>query len=218
MNVVITSGGSWEKIDSVRSICNFSSGKTGSTLCDYKTKNRFKICFIYNKISLTPKYTPYKKIPFVYFNELEKEIDVILKNVKIDLFIHLAAVSDYRVEKILCDGKILDRSKKIKSSKKINLELLPNPKLVEKIKKFNKTIFLVAFKLYTTDTLDKRKMNKLFNKSGANLIVTNNLLDISLNSYRGKIYKRETFLQIVNSREDLAESLMKIFKRDKDYE
>lgn len=102
-NIVITAGGTIEKVDDVRNITNMSTGKLGATICNTIladiSEEIGKIYYVTTKHSIMPEKN--EKIEFVYITgvyELKQAIENLLKNFKMDYFIHSMAVSDYTVE------------------------------------------------------------------------------------------------------------------------
>lgn len=102
MKILITSGGTTEKIDEVRSISNFSTGMLGKTIADEfssfeTTEQIFYICGLSAVLPETPK-VKVKRIGSVA--ELEAEMKRVLVNEHIDAVIHCMAVSDYSVDRV----------------------------------------------------------------------------------------------------------------------
>ena len=103
MNVMITAGGTVEKIDSVRSISNFSTGKLGSLTADSFSAlpDVKEIYYLCGKTSILPKSDKAKIIYVDTVESLEKTVTDILCSVDIDIIIHSMAVSDYRVKSVI---------------------------------------------------------------------------------------------------------------------
>ena len=102
INVVITSGGTSERIDNVRKITNSSSGKLGSLISDKVSEtihDNYKIYYVCSKKSLKPKIT--SNVEIIEIEDTQDLVNVtteLLSNHKIDYFIHSMAVSDYTIE------------------------------------------------------------------------------------------------------------------------
>jgi phosphopantothenate--cysteine ligase len=101
MNILITSGGTSEKIDQVRKITNMSRGNLGKEICNYAVRNPNVNQIFY----LSPSYAfpSFKdnKLTLVECDsvaDLSKNLQHILKNEKIDVVIHSMAISDYTVD------------------------------------------------------------------------------------------------------------------------
>ena len=107
-----------------------------------------------------------KEKTFTNVKDLYLKINKYIK--KSEIVIHSAAVSDFSIGK---------KNKKIKSGKELHLELSPTTKILEKLKKLNKKIFLVGFK--AEYNLPEKKIIEsafdLLKKSKADLIVANDV-------------------------------------------
>jgi phosphopantothenate---cysteine ligase (CTP) len=99
MNILITSGGTTEKIDEVRSISNNSTGKLGKAIAEAfssleKTEKIYYLCGLSALLPETSK-AEVRRIGSVA--ELETEVRRVLSSDRIDAVIHCMAVSDYSV-------------------------------------------------------------------------------------------------------------------------
>ena len=130
MNVLVTSGGTIEKIDNVRSISNMSTGKLGSIIADAFLKSPVvsKVFYICSKSTVLPKsYSSHSDdaaidnlgsnnradVEIIYANsvaDLENALKDVLTQVKIDVIIHCMAVSDYRVKSVTTLSALLEKS------------------------------------------------------------------------------------------------------------
>jgi len=167
--VIITAGGTIEKIDEVRSITNRSSGKMGAAIAEECYLRGADVLLIRAKSSFRPRYVIKEKI-FETAVDLLKLIKENIKNT--DLFFQVAAVSDFKLDKFV--------KGKISSDSSINLELVPQIKIVDQIKKLSPKTKLIAFKAeygLKEKELIKEGIDKL-NKSKADYVIAN---DISRN-------------------------------------
>ena len=101
-NVLITSGGTTEKIDAVRSISNMSTGKLGSLIADgfAGESNAGRIFYICSGSAIKPQSEKVQNIYADSVCELESAVRQILSSEKIDIIVHCMAVSDYRVTSV----------------------------------------------------------------------------------------------------------------------
>ena len=102
MKILITSGGTTEKIDEVRSISNNSTGMLGKTIAESfalldSTEKIYYICGLTALLPDTPKA---EAIRIGSVAELEAEVKKVLSDDHIDAVIHGMAVSDYSVGKV----------------------------------------------------------------------------------------------------------------------
>src|SRR5690606_29599775 len=105
MNLLITAGGTQERIDQVRSITNTSTGATALTISETLYANgKNNIYYLHSKKS-QPFANAKENITFESSNDLENSLKEILQNTSIDVIIHAAAVSDFIVDKVVINGE-----------------------------------------------------------------------------------------------------------------
>ena len=160
--VLITGGGCVEKIDNVRAITNFSSGKTALLIArvlkalnpaaavTYLMSERAvqpKIAGAFGKAKTFGKAEASGKAKnagaaardsvhnFKSCSDLQKLLRAELSASKYDLLFHAAAVSDYSVQSLAVDGKEFKPGKiaKISGADEVLVKLKKNPKLLSQI-------------------------------------------------------------------------------------
>lgn len=164
--ILITAGATIEEMDPVRIITNKSSGKMGTYIAEEAFLRGADVTLIRGINSIDPSY-PLKDIKVSSSKEL---FDTIKKHLKPnEMVIHSAAVSDFTVKKKI--------NYKIKSGKPLNLELSPTTKILEKIKKAQKNVFLVGFKAEynVSKKLLIKRAYELLKKANADLIIANDV-------------------------------------------
>ncbi len=164
--VLVTAGGTEEKIDEVRVITNKSSGKMGIRIAEECVKRGAKVTLVRARTDIEPT-VDVLDITVSSANDMLLQIKKRIKSQ--DIMVHAAAVSDYAVKN--------RQQGKISSSKELSLELSPNTKILEKIKELNKNIFLVGFKaehLLRESELRKRAV-KAMKKAKADMMVANDI-------------------------------------------
>lgn len=234
MNIVITSGGTSEAIDNVRKITNSSSGKLGKLIADELLKKIDKqdtIFYICSKKAYKPASSNVKVIEVESVNDLLNAATKVLKENKIDYFIHLMAVSDYKVSyvttaKLLKDEIINNEGKDIENIIKNNTNVLsgsklssyednliitlkPTPKVISKIKEISPDTFLVGFKLL--DGVSKEELIKVAkgirDKNKCDLVVANDLKNIKEGSHEAYIIdKDDNEIQVIG-KQNIAQKL-----------
>ena len=100
--VLITSGGTREPIDGVRSITNSSTGRTGATLADELLSRGHDVVYMHAASAILPtSSSPRLRLrSFVDFKSLESAMSEELSRNRFDAVIHAAAVSDFSVATI----------------------------------------------------------------------------------------------------------------------
>jgi phosphopantothenoylcysteine synthetase/decarboxylase len=203
--VLLTYGPTWVPIDGVRVIGNISTGELGKSLAFELFKKEARLTILEGPVQNPLKTAKARIHKFVYFNELFSLVRTELSK-GYDIFIHAAAVSDYRVKNTL--------STKLSSDLKgYNLSLVPTPKIIRLIKKISPDIFLVGFKLESSGDQNKLVMKaaELVNDAGCDLVVAN--------TFKGGQYKaciidkHETILGRAQSRMDLTKKLISVMEQ-----
>ena len=203
--VLITCGPTWIPIDAMRVISNQSTGTLGQMIAEDFAKAGAKVTLLEGPVTRELKSKTIKILKFVFFDEFAGLIKKELKK-KVDICIHAAAVSDYKLKK---PGR-----KKISSQlRSLKLELIPTQKIIHLIKRLNPKLFLVGFKLESkiTKAAAKRKSQALFQKSKCDLVVANSLQG---QKYSGYILdKSNAFLTHKNTRKQLSKALVGIVRK-----
>lgn len=100
-HIIITAGGTVEKIDEVRQITNTSTGKLASLICkeilNYLGDEDFTIHYIMSKKALKPDIIQDKVIiyPVSDTQSVMDAMDKVYSQYKVDYFVHSMAVSDF---------------------------------------------------------------------------------------------------------------------------
>lgn len=164
--IIITAGGTIEKIDEVRFIANRSSGKMGVAIAEECYLRGADVLLLRAKSSVKPRYLIKEKL----FETVEDLFYLIKKNIKdTDTFYQVAAVSDYKVDKSF--------KGKISSEKSLELKLVPQIKIVDQIKTISPKTILIAFKAeYGSGekSLIQEGQKKL-KESKANVVIVNDI-------------------------------------------
>lgn len=165
-HILITSGSTLEKIDDVRFITNKSSGKMGAAISESCFLRGANITLLRSKTAVNPRYKVTEKI-----FETAEELETLMQKevTSADICFHVAAVSDYSVMQPLRG--------KTSSSRPLPLELTPKAKILDKIKKHNSGVFLVAFKAEwnVSETKLQEIAKKRLAKAHADMIVANDI-------------------------------------------
>jgi len=134
--VVITLGGTYEEIDSVRGITNRSSGKMGMAIAKEAFIHGADVTLISGSLKVhVPKI--FDNIKINSTDEMKNELIKIIPET--DILISAAAISDFTVEKN-------SNKNKISSTEDLILHLQKTPKIIDMVKEINPNIFLVGFK------------------------------------------------------------------------
>ncbi len=154
INVLITSGPTWEMLDPVRIITNQSSGKMGHAVASAANCAGAKVTLITGPTLLsTPTGIQTHRVTSALemLNKVEEEVS------DADIFIAVAAVSDYRPK------QVLPRKLK-KHAATMTIELIRNPDILSTVASSDSSPFTVGFAAETDNVIEEaRKKIKLKN-------------------------------------------------------
>ncbi len=180
--VIVTAGGTNEKIDEVRSITNRSSGKMGVAIAEACHLRGADVLLLRSKTAVGSRYPLSEKI-FTSANDLWT---LIKENVQsYDILYQVAAVSDFQVTQFFRG--------KLSSQKPLTIRLKPQIKILDRIKKLRPQIFLIAFKAeygLPEKELVKVSLERL-KQSRADIVIAN---DISRNDRGFEADTNEVFV------------------------
>jgi phosphopantothenoylcysteine decarboxylase/phosphopantothenate--cysteine ligase len=201
--VLITAGPTWVAIDSIRVISNTATGETGILLAKRLIDKGAKVTLLINAQNCCSLNKKIKILAFSFFDQLKKNIEKELSSGMYDILIHSAAVSDYKPVKLV-KGKInSDRNK-------LRLDLVPTPKIINRIKKINSSLFLVGFKYEAGKGKDvlTQKAIKLMDNSKADIVIANTS---AKNGYQAYILSRnKVFSGPIDNKSEMANKLIEI--------
>lgn len=213
MKILITGGGCIEPIDKVRSLCNFSTGNTSVFLSEELVKNGAEVTLVQGKNAVQPTEASLRTIRFGSFQDLYQILQKILTEEKFDYIIHAAAVSDYSVSRVeTSTGNNITGMNKIDSAEEIVIRLKKNPKIISRLKAWsrNKSVKLIGFKLTRTEREQEgiSAVQKLYSESTPDLIVWNDLKDITSEKHRTRIFDGNDFIRDLETKKELADFLI----------
>ena len=221
MKILVTSGGTSEAIDSVRSITNHSTGRLGKIITETLLAAEHEVCLITTKQAVKPEAHPNLSIREI--NNTNDLLVVIQERVKdYQVLIHSMAVSDYTpvymtgLDEVQASSNLEEflnkqnHQTKISSTDEIQVLFLKRtPKIISLVKEWNPAIHLIGFKLLvdvSEDYLIEIAKQSLI-KNQADLIIANDLTQISANQHHAIFVEKEQ-LQTVQTKEEIANLLL----------
>lgn len=166
--LLITAGPTYEKIDPVRFIGNYSSGKMGFALAEVCAQRGADVVLVSGPVSLQTKHQAIRRISVESAEEMYQA--TVSQFPEMDAAILCAAVADYRPE-VRATEKI-----KRESTGEMTLHLVPNKDIAAVLGKMKgERQRLVGFALETHDGL-QHALGKL-NRKNLDFIVLNSLED-----------------------------------------
>ncbi len=166
--VLITAGPTYEKIDPVRFIGNYSSGKMGYAIAEEAAKRGADVTIVSGPVSITAKHPYIKIINVESAREMHNECVRLFPST--DVSIMCAAVADY------APAHVADKKIKREKDEIPVIELVKNPDIAAHLGKMKQGgQLLVGFALETNDE-SVNAQEKLMRKN-LDMIVMNSLQD-----------------------------------------
>ena len=220
MNILITSGGTSEKIDRVRSITNHSTGRLGKIIAETFLDKGDQVTLVTTPKAVRPAAHP--NLTIVQIENVAELLEILEPLVHThDVLIHAMAVSDYTpvymtgLEAVAASSDMTEFLNKTNSESKISsqddvqvLFLKKTPKIISLVKKWKPDIRLIGFKLLvdvSKEELFKTARATLI-KNQAEIIVANDLTEISSKEHKAYLVGKETVTQ-AQSKEEIAQLL-----------
>ena len=220
MNILITSGGTSEKIDRVRSITNHSTGRLGKIIAETFLDKGDQVTLVTTPKAVCPAAHPNLTIILIenVAELLEKLEPLVCTH---DVLIHAMAVSDYTpvymtgLETVAASSDMTEFLNKNNSESKISsqddvqvLFLKKTPKIISLVKKWNPDIRLIGFKLLVDvsneELLETARASLI--KNQAEIIVANDLTEISNQEHKAYLVGKDNVTQ-AQSKEEIAQLL-----------
>jgi phosphopantothenoylcysteine decarboxylase/phosphopantothenate--cysteine ligase len=158
--IVVTAGGTSERIDPVRVIANRASGRTGRAVAG--------ACYIAGAEVVLVHDGP--DVAYGTTEQVESAAEMLAAvedhAPDADALVSAAAISDYTVEA---------NDEKVRSGQDLTLELRPTPKLIDTVREAHPELTIVAFKAETSGNDDAmvEQARELLDRVGAAFVVAN---------------------------------------------
>ena len=221
MKILVTSGGTSEAIDRVRSITNHSTGRLGLVITEALIKAGHEVCLITTSHAVKPASHPNLKII-----EIKNTLDLLeeMRNLVKDyqVLIHSMAVSDYTpvymtsLDEVQASQDLSEFLTKQNTESKISskedaqiLFLKKNPKIISLVKEWNPKIHLIGFKLLVDVTKDHLidVARESLKKNQADIIIANDLTQINSDQHQAYLIEKNVY-QTAYSKQEIAELLL----------
>ena len=222
MKILVTSGGTSEAIDRVRSITNHSTGHLGLVITEALIKAGHEVCLITTSQAIKPVSHPNLKIIEIKNTlDLLEEMQNLVKDYQV--LIHSMAVSDYTpvymtsLDEVQASQDLSEFLTKQNTESKISskedaqiLFLKKNPKIISLVKEWNPKIHLIGFKLLVDVTKDHLidVARESLKKNQADIIVANDLTQINSDQHLAYLVEENDY-QTAYSKQEIAELIIK---------
>jgi phosphopantothenoylcysteine decarboxylase/phosphopantothenate--cysteine ligase len=206
--VLVTSGGTTEPIDDVRSITNFSTGQTGYTVAAALAKLGHEVTLVQSRLShFQLHHEPNTRaVAYTTTSEFADAVKKELHSDSYDAIIHAAAVADYHVEKT--PGKI-------QSNEPFSLKLIPNEKVLKSVRGWSKNpqLKVISFKL-TSNHSDTK-----LDSYDSEWIIHNELKDVKGAQHGGVIFQKTSDRYVARAKfktkGELTQFISQIIEKEK---
>jgi phosphopantothenoylcysteine synthetase/decarboxylase len=208
IRVVLTAGPTRAYLDSVRYLSNYSTGELGFCLSQALTKKGIELFAV-----VGPTQQPFSKLAFKKLVEVETADEMADATLKLcraykpDYAIFAAAVLDFKPQKVL-SGKVSSQNKKWK------IELVPTPKIIDRVGQSYPQIKRIGFKLEWERKTRKELLefaHDLLARKKHHAVCVNFLPQIKKGSHplwivtkKGQVQKLRTKAEIANALAELV--------------
>lgn len=151
VNCIVTAGPTYEPLDEVRRLTNFSSGKLGSQLADFLVAQGHQVTLLYGHYSTYHEQQSAQHIvSFDTTLDLRTKLESLAKE-KVNAVFHAAAVSDFGFGKVFARGaggelREVTSGKISTRDGTLLAELVPTPKIIAILRELFPTSRIVGWK------------------------------------------------------------------------
>ena len=152
MNCIVTAGPTFEPLDDVRRLTNFSTGRLGTELANFLAAHGHRVTLLLGTMAT---HAGERQVQQVKFFTTTADLRAKLKSFSgknVDAIFHAAAVSDFAFGKMFTRGAA-GKLKPFKPSKKIStrggnlfVELVPTPKIIAELRGWFPEAKLIGWK------------------------------------------------------------------------
>ncbi|CAM3646610.1 phosphopantothenoylcysteine decarboxylase [Erysipelothrix urinaevulpis] len=210
--ILITAGGTEEKIDAVRSITNTASGTLGSIIADRFIELGYDVVYVHGSNAALPTLSC-QTIEVYGVQDLELEILKILKQEQFSLIVHAMAISDFYIESMYQNNDPLPvGSGKISSDYPVQLTLAPAPKIINHFKQYSEGT-LIGFKLLANAS-DSDLLNasiEQIKKAKSDFVIANHKEFVSVKNHKAYLCDETGFIQTFTTKEEIAQGIIDVY-------
>jgi phosphopantothenate-cysteine ligase len=230
VNVLISAGGTRERIDSVRSIANTATGRLGSLVaaCFDRAPETERIFYVFAPNAPRPESAKAELTVVEDTADLEQAVRDILGRSRVDAIVHSMAVSDYRTLSVTTPARIAERARsvpvieaidsapslgqdgKISSDEnRLVIVLEPTPKIISLFQTLAPQALLVGFKLL--DNVSHETLidaaRRLLEKNRCAFVLANDSRDIHDDTHIAYLMDRSHRIQRFGNKPEIARGI-----------
>ena len=224
MKIVITAGGTSERIDDVRTITNSSTGSLGFAIgTAFAAEEKVeKIYYLHGKRAVWPENEKVVPIEIGGVLDLQESLTKVLTEDKIDAVIHAMAVSDYMVHQVTTLDKLMgtedpEHAQDLTGNKissdidDLIIHMKRSPKVIRIIKELSPETTLVGFKLLSgvphEELIDVGY--RLLQKNNCDFVMANDLREIGGGMHKGYLIHTDKTYDSMNTNEEIAAMIVR---------
>ncbi len=224
MKIVITAGGTSERIDDVRTITNSSTGSLGFAIgTAFAAEEKVeKIYYLHGKRAVWPENEKVVPIEIGGVLDLQESLTKVLTEDKIDAVIHAMAVSDYMVHQVTTLDKLMgtedpEHAQDLTGNKissdidDLIIHMKRSPKVIRIIKELSPETTLVGFKLLSgvphEELIDVGY--RLLQKNKCDFVMANDLREIGGGMHKGYLIHTDKTYDSMNTNEEIAAMIVR---------
>jgi phosphopantothenate---cysteine ligase (CTP) len=148
MRIVITSGPSYEPLDKVRRLSNFSTGELGTLLAEsFAEAGHSVVCFRGVASTFAAPMWPVEVTPFTTNSALVAGLQALPAREEVAIVFHAAALCDFRIKEVTDEQGVAIHADKVPSrSGLLKLTLEPAPKVIASLRRMFPASIIVGWK------------------------------------------------------------------------
>jgi len=156
LKVIVTTGPSFEPIDEVRRLTNFSTGETGVRLARHLAACGYEVFCLRGVAATFPgTLENCRHVPFTTNDDLLGHLTNIGREHEISAVLHVAALCDFRVKAVAdAEGHRLQMAKIDSRAGNLTIELEPARKVIHELRGLFPNASVVGWKYELTGTRD----------------------------------------------------------------
>jgi phosphopantothenoylcysteine decarboxylase/phosphopantothenate--cysteine ligase len=148
MRIVITCGPSYEPLDRVRRLSNFSTGELGTLLAEaFAEAGHAVLCFRGEASTFAAPLWPVEVVPFSTNDDLASHLHRLIGREDVNFVFHAAALCDFRVREVRAESGEPVASEKLPSRDgALQVTLEPAPKVIADLRRLFPASILIGWK------------------------------------------------------------------------
>jgi phosphopantothenate-cysteine ligase len=220
MRFLVTAGGTSERIDRVRCITNFATGRLGSLVADClaQSPEAERVFYVCAKTSVRPRSPKAEILPVTDTAEAEEAVRRVLSENTVSAIVHSMAVSDYAVESVTTPrlyadspgGAGLNREGKLPSGQdRLILVLRPTVKIISLFHRLAPEALLVGFKLLDGNPFDRLidAAYGLLQENHCAYVLANDAGDMGEDAHTGYLVDRKRRVETYGDKPAIARAI-----------